>query len=71
MCGDEFANKYVMLLNIIINVLTKQKFAESSSDFVLSNFSYWFDFLLNFVSWCNLTPLATPALPNNPLYRNA
>lgn len=35
MCGEEFANKYVMLLNIIINVLTKQKVAESSSDFVL------------------------------------
>lgn len=33
MCGEEFANKYVELLNIIINVITKQKVAESSSDF--------------------------------------
>lgn len=42
MCGEEFANKYVELLNIIINVITKQKVAESSSEFcfVLSNFSY-------------------------------
>ncbi len=54
MSGEEFANKNVDLLNIIINVMTKQKVAESSSEFcfVLISHIDLFLFLLYFVIFC-------------------
>lgn len=51
MCGEEFANKYLEFLHININVITKQKVAETLSVFCFVLISH-IDLFLFFIVFC-------------------